>query len=642
MDTFPAYKVELEVAAAAMATAVTPLLEILGSQSAVRTRLVESGREPYWLYPGPGINVMPEMARVQLVLLQASMHLVGAAKQLTMIVEAMDMHAVKRSRSLLSNIDEVCHSIKMARVLCKEGEIVLAIRPSHRRCTSYKEARAAAATRLQRLREHLEGVRFRSALGQGPFTRRPSVGAEIAERAQGLLQKADALNPQEKPLIQADTLGDEDAESRTKIVGTGDTGNEQLDASQSMERRTTNAYTFQLHESLPSTQPSHVMLADHYQPSPAETMPPHAWGKTAMKSRLRMLKPKTLKWHREHGGQTQLFPVEDGLVSEANSFIHLPTLDAQSSVAPSTSMRRTSSRGSLFENASLFETTAVDANQPDIKVLDEGSASASLQPASIPLTTTSVPSQEENGQAQDTLDAFTSDNNPVEALKANVGANTPTKPSTNAAVQEKNGLLLNVGVATNGFVESSTAAETAGVLAGEPAAREHSLVRDILGKSASAIDFVFDPAEDPEALVNHSDQQICRPEGAGAERDAMGLSRGSFWHFFEMGGSGKTIRGRPAKDALADVLRFPVRSRGVLERSFDADASPNSLDGAQSTWEAQERPVRYTSDTKALRFQVKLTMLVVSLIQLCNKDSLDFCQAFEALLYSDMTPSWTR
>lgn len=285
-DTFPALKTELEVAATAVMTAVAPLLQVLGSQSALRTRLLESGREPYWLLPGPGINVMPEMARVQMVLLQASMHLVGAAKELAFIVKAMEAFVVRRSRALLGNLDEVRHSVNMAILVCREGAAVLGISPSLRKCTTYKDKLIAAAKRLHRLREHMEAVRVRSSLGEGPLTRQPSIDAELALRAHGLLQKTGVLLLKGTRPMQVDTGGTNDAATGEVDEASAVADVPPVQQPQPSPRRARGARNVRFN---PSPQPSPALMPDLYQPALAETEPPTAWGKTGMKSRLKML-----------------------------------------------------------------------------------------------------------------------------------------------------------------------------------------------------------------------------------------------------------------------------------------------------------------------------------------------------------------
>ena len=321
--TFPALKAELELAATALGVSVAPLLQVLGSQSALRTRLVESGREPYWLHPGPRINVMPEMARVQMAVLQASMHLVGAAKQVALIVKAMDLFVVKRSRALLSNIDEVRHSVKIAILVCKEGANILALAPSLRKCASSNNELAAAAQRLFRLRNHVEGVRVRSALGQGPLTRQPSNGADFVQRARVLLRRTGACLPNDNRSADAKDLlskADDDGAPGTDTVPSTD-----QPTARPQRQRPARQVSFKQSPEWPSS-PS----PDLYQPAVAETMPPSAWGKAAMKTRLKKLQSKTPKKGTanklEH--EAPHWPSFSG----NTSFIHLPSLEVQSSV----------------------------------------------------------------------------------------------------------------------------------------------------------------------------------------------------------------------------------------------------------------------------------------------------------------------
>ncbi|KAL8270217.1 hypothetical protein Esti_005892 [Eimeria stiedai] len=638
--SFTTVKADLEVSAAAMSTAVDPLLQILGSQSALRTRLVESGREPSWLCPGPGINVMPEMARIQMVLLQASMHLVGAAKQLSCLVNAMERVAVKRSRALASNVDELCHSVRLAHLVCQEGAALLALGPALRLfCSPDKAQLAVEAKRLLTLREHMEAVRMRSLLGHGPLTRQPSVGAEMAERAQGLLQKTGVFlikQTSKSKAVHADAV-------QTEEEGSGaETDSEGRDEEQTQQQALLLAGDTQQQNEDDEHQQQQQQQQWFAAPAAAdrqeleEAAPLHASDKPTVKTRLRMLRPRAMKRQRGAAGDRDSFEkreVEAQLYPSAPAYITLPTLELQSSHTFSLSVNRVSPADSLFENASLFETNAIGAAFP-------GAPSAAVRPVDIAHADGSACS---SGSKSAAASARTEENR--EDLSTLRSRRSSLKDSTGpATVGEARGKNNVQGEGEEERQERGRALDTAAspspAVAGSSApAAAQGVERAPLHKAslgpAPARLRGFDSAEEQHELLE------CLSRGVwsiGQDNFSPDASRASFFRFLSCGVSGENLRGAAARDALAEIGFLPKHTSAVTSAPLAGDKWIKRRDGLQ---EARRRK-RSSLENKALRYQVKLTMFVVSLIQIASKDSLDFCAAFESLLYSDLTPSWNR
>ncbi|XP_026189632.1 uncharacterized protein LOC113146454 [Cyclospora cayetanensis] len=635
---FSASKTELEVAAATLANSVSPLLHALGSQSALRVRLVESGREPYWLYPGPRINVMPEMARVQKVLLQASMHLVGAAKQMALIVKAMDVFVVQRSRALLANIDEVRHSVKIAILVCKEGAGVLALSPSLRRWTTYNEKLSAAAQRLSRLREHMEGVRARSSLGYGPLTRQPSKGAQLVQRAHGLLQQTGVFPPKDIQSCRENEAYDNEEDTAGP------------DVSRSVEQSLPSIRKPGLGRkvSFRASQPADPSVApDHYQPAVAEVVHPSAWGKTAMKSRIKLLHSKAATQVKLPKGRMELdTSIGSPLGSEYNPFLNLPSLDVQSSFGRSMSCNVTSPQGSLFENASIFETKAMEIGTNRAGRRNEG------EDDKLPLRLATIPVRSESMDAGDIrnqvlLEGLERRGKADEWMEERDSSDCIESMTSGASGNTENPIFGGKRMRINGTSAAAADADAEEHFAGGGSARakprrraQHDYVRGLGKGSASTGDLSCLPSMEVVHLLGLLGQDASYSGRHELDQGKSNLRRTSFRRFFKMNDPGKGVRGRLARDALTEVAK-----PGMNKWMHQSSLAGSSLSSSERNWytlEMYERHPKAVQDENALKQQVKLTMFVVSVIQIASKDTLDFCAAIEALLYADRTPSWCR
>ncbi|KAL8433575.1 hypothetical protein ACSSS7_003794 [Eimeria intestinalis] len=624
-NAFTGLKSGLEVSAAVMAASVEPLLQILGSQSALRTRLVESGREPSWLFPGPGINVMPEMARIQIVLLQASMHLVGAAKQLSVLVHAMERVAAKRSRALASNVEELCHSVRLAELVCQEGGALLDLGPPQRLFWGPDKLQLAVeAKRLIRLREHMEAVRMRSPLGHGPLTRQPSIGAEMAERAQGLLQKTGVFLSRQT----SKTVGLHADAEQTEEEGTGDEsdsdggeGEQQLQLQDTLLAAATQQ---QQQQEWDWPAAAAAGAADHEDSDEAALL--HAPGKPTVKTRLRLLRARALKRQRrsernnleEREVEAQLSPIKPACIT-------LPSLEMQSSNTFSLSINRASPENSLFENASLFESNAIGfpgAPRAALEAVDGLHADRSACSSSSKSAAASARPEKNREDLSSTLRSRRS------SLKDSTGPSSLGGGKSNNSIHgrdEQN------NQAAAGPSPAAAAAAAVGV-------KGAGMRRASLGAAPAGLR-VAASAEEQQDLLE------CLREGRVWSRGHEDLSsdarRTSFSRFLTCGVSGKTLRGAAARDALAEISFWPRHRSSLSCAPLEGNGWIKGRDDASSL-HGERRKKRSSDESKALRYQVKLTMFVVSLIQIASKDSLDFCAAFESLLYSDLTPSWSR
>ncbi|KAL8453471.1 hypothetical protein Emag_001844 [Eimeria magna] len=643
--SFISIKSELEISSAVFSTAVEPLLKILGSQSALRTRLVESGREPSWLFPGPGINVMPEMARIQMILLQASMHLVGAAKQLSGLVHALERVAVKRSRALASNVEELCHSLSLAILVCREGGALLALSPAQRFfCKSEKQQLAIEAKRLLRLREHMEIIRMRSPLGHGPLTRQPSIGAEMAERAQGLLQKTGVFLPSKKQIyksagLHADAVqteeegngADSDSEGgevdeqtqQQAVIVVGDTRQQKQEQQQQRQ---------QLQE-----WPAAAAGAAGVHHDSEEAALLHASDKPTVKTRLRRLRARAMKVQRGPARDSpERGEIEAQLLATAPAYINLPSLEMQSSQTFSVSVNRLSPADSLFENASLFETNAVGAAVPgasnaaveavDTVHADRSACSSSSKSAAASARTGE--NQEDLSTLRSRRSSFKESMSPSSVGEAE-GKKCIQGRGDQEERQEGRGISEAAASPSAAPAPAAAAAVAGGGVREAAASRKESM------GAASAGLRVSDSSEERHELLE------CLRRGVwsiGHDEHLPDEPTASFFRFLNCGASGKNLRGAAARDALAEVSFWSKQSSPITPGSLVKD---NWIKGRGGSHAARKKQ-RLLDDNKALRYQVKLTMFVVSLIQIASKDSLDFCAAFESLLYADLTPSWSR
>ncbi|CDJ69977.1 hypothetical protein, conserved [Eimeria necatrix] len=640
VESFGALKTEMEDAAAVLTKAVAPLLQILGSQSALRARIVESGREPYWLCPEPRINTMPEMARLQMALLQANMHLVGAAKQVSLIVKAMDLFAARRARALLTNIAEVRQSFRIAILVCREGGAVLSLSRSMRPCTAYNEKVTLASQRLNRLRELMEGVRVRSSLGHGPLTRKPSKGTELVQNAHGLLHSTGVFQSDDQETWNSGERTTETADKETSQAGIegifGAEAHSRIPRQQNGGRRVSFKQSYQ---------PGSFSQADHYQPSTAETMHPSAWGKAIMKSPLKVLQPKKTNRHREAPlvDNHDVFPNGDSKVDlSAQAIMHLPSLEVQSSVSPSMGCNEPTTQDSVFENASFFETEAqdiVDASRQHVEVI-EGAGSLPLAAIRVRSSSTLLSGDEQGNSGerirQRDCDEGSLRGGVVEPLAHFVDtAGDKLVTSDGGALVQPAGILqdalTDLPASGNFSVGEATAAEQpVGASSGEAPGKEPS-ADGITASSSMELGILLELLNQGSSLSGSEDAN-----GTMLHRSPYSLRR-----LFRIGCHEKPLRKRVARDALTDVIHLPKASETPLRYPSLRPAS-SSTEKNWYTLETYEEPLKETQNARAVKQQVKLTMLVVSLIQIGSKDSLDFCSAIEAFIYSNMTPSWNR
>lgn len=343
-----------------------------------------------------------------------------------------------------------------------------------------------------------------------------------------------------------------------------------------------------------------------------------------------------MKWRRQPEGNTNLLTTEAQLGSGNNSYINLPSLEAPSSMAPSTDANAASPQGSLFETASLFETNAVNADVAGLLDSDEKNDLLALAAVPAHSRTSSSGSGEAAGDSEEAARACSSE---VRGIKGGPVSSESIRGGKRAAEELSTSTEVPVTAELIGTADAAAAADTATLSAANAVAAECTTELDALFGCSSADDLGIGPDEERGQLLEILGQDSCV---SATTQDGSQHSRASFLRFFKIGGPAKLISGRAAGIAMSDIIILPKLTESISESFSTHHTSRDWCKCGRNAWEAHERPAKSTQDMKALRHQVKLTMFVVSLIQIVSKDSLDFCAAFEALIYADMTPSWSR